>query len=50
MFSVTSGSTEDKERAKKGLAGVLDGADKERRRRILEATKTGLVSMWVLSR
>ncbi|KAF8914491.1 armadillo-type protein [Mucidula mucida] len=46
MFSVTSGSTEDKERAKKGLAGVLDGADKERRRRIMEATKTGLISIF----
>ncbi|KAF9043743.1 ARM repeat-containing protein [Hymenopellis radicata] len=46
MFSVTSGSTEDKERAKKGLAGVLEGADKERRRRIIEATKTGLISIF----
>ncbi|KAG7440558.1 ARM repeat-containing protein [Guyanagaster necrorhizus] len=46
LFSITSGSTEDKERAKKGLSGVLQGGDTERRKRILTATKTGLMSIF----
>lgn len=46
MFSVTSGSEEDKERAKKGLAGILDGTDNERKRRILGAVKDNLNSMY----
>lgn len=47
LFSVTSGSEKDKERAKRGLSGVLEGADKEQRRRILLAMKDGLMSMCV---
>lgn len=47
LFSLTSGSEEDKERAKKGLSGVLEGADNERRRRILGAVKDNLVTMYV---
>lgn len=35
LFMVTQGSEEDKGCAKKGLSGVLKGADTERRRRIL---------------
>lgn len=45
LFSMTSGSAEDKERAKRGLIGVLEGADSERRRRVLGAIKDGLVTM-----
>ncbi|KAG5644467.1 hypothetical protein DXG03_008368 [Asterophora parasitica] len=42
LFSVTGGSDEEKERAKKGLRGVLEGADIERRRRVLVALKDNL--------
>lgn len=35
----------DKETAKRGLSGVLDGADKERRKRILATLKDALLSM-----
>jgi len=45
LFSLTSGSDEEKERAKKGLSGVLEGADPERRRRILAAVKDNLITM-----
>lgn len=45
LFGVTAGSEEDKERAKKGLSGVLEGADPERKRRILGAVKDNLTSM-----
>ncbi|KAH9475808.1 Pumilio homology domain family member 6 [Psilocybe cubensis] len=46
LFSLTSGSEEDKERAKKGLSGVLEGADNERRRRILGAVKDNLATIF----
>ncbi|KAF8154852.1 armadillo-type protein [Crassisporium funariophilum] len=46
MFSVTSGSEEDKGRAKKGLSGVLEGADDERRRRILGSVKDSLTTIF----
>jgi len=45
LFSLTSGSDEEKERAKKGLSGVLEGADPERRRRTLAAVKDNLITM-----
>ena len=45
LFTVTYGSEEDKERAKKGLAGVLEGADTERRRRILGSVRDNLITM-----
>jgi len=45
LFSVTNGSEEDKERSKKGLSGVLEGADNERKKRILGAVKDNLVTM-----
>ncbi|KAJ7856725.1 armadillo-type protein [Mycena olivaceomarginata] len=35
LFTVTRGSEEDKERSRKGLSGVLEGADAERRKRVL---------------
>ncbi|KAK7052431.1 PUM-HD domain-containing protein [Favolaschia claudopus] len=46
LFTVTSGSEEDKERARKGLSGVLEGADPERRKRVLSSMKTALVSIF----
>ncbi|KAG5635330.1 hypothetical protein H0H81_011704 [Sphagnurus paluster] len=46
LFSVTNGSDEEKERAKKGLRGVLEGADAERRRRVLSALKDNLVTIF----
>ena len=47
MFSLTSGSEEDKERAKKGLNGILEGSDVERKRRILGSVKDNLITMCV---
>ncbi|KAF9463742.1 armadillo-type protein [Collybia nuda] len=46
LFSFTSGSAEDKEKAKKGLSGVLAGVDNERRKRVLGALKTNLVTIF----
>ncbi|KAG6816173.1 hypothetical protein H0H87_008097 [Tephrocybe sp. NHM501043] len=46
LFSMTGGSEEEKERAKKGLRGVLEGADIERRRRILASLKENLVTIF----
>lgn len=48
LFSVTTGSEQDKERARKGLKGVLEGVDLERRKRVLAALKENLVTMCVL--
>lgn len=48
LFTVTEGSETDKERAKKGLRGVLEGTDPERRRRIMNAVKDNLMSMYVI--
>lgn len=45
LFTLTSGSDEEKEQSKKGLKGLLDGVDKERRRRTLTAVKENLTSM-----
>ena len=45
LFSVTQASDLDKERAKKGLIGVLEDADTERRRRILGSLKDNLITM-----
>ncbi|KJA17660.1 hypothetical protein HYPSUDRAFT_191994 [Hypholoma sublateritium FD-334 SS-4] len=46
MFSLTSGSEEDKERAKKGLSGILEGSDIERKRRILGSVKDNLITIF----
>lgn len=43
--SVTAGSAEEKERAKKGLKGVLEGLEGERRKRVLTAVKENLMTM-----
>jgi pumilio homology domain family member 6 len=45
LFSVTTGSDEDKDRVKRGLIGVLDGLEGERRRRVMGAVKENLVMM-----
>ena len=45
LVSITVGSEEEKERSKKGLKGLLEGVDKERRRRLMNALKENLVSM-----
>lgn len=46
LFTVTLGSDEERERSKKGLRGVLEGADKERRRRVLNAVKENLTTVF----
>ncbi len=45
LGSITAGSEEEKERSKKGLKGLLEGADKERQRRLMTALKDNLVTM-----
>ena len=45
LFSVTTGSDEDKERAKRGLRGVLEGLEGERRQRVMNAVRENLVAM-----
>jgi pumilio homology domain family member 6 len=45
LFSVTTGSDADKERAKRGLQGVLEGVDGERRRRVMAAIKESLITV-----
>jgi pumilio family protein 6 len=47
LVSVTAGTLEDAARLRRGLAGLLDGADAERSRRILAAVKDHIVSMCV---
>jgi len=47
LFSVTQGSAEDKERAKKGLPGLLEGLTNERQQRILSAVKENLLLVCV---
>ena len=45
LFSITVGSDEEKEKSKKGLRGVLEGADKERRKRVMNSVKENLTTM-----
>lgn len=47
LFGVTQGSAEDKERAKKGLAGLLEGTKEERQKRTLGAVKENLLLVYV---
>lgn len=47
LFTVTSGSDVDRERAKRGLQGVLEGVDGERRRRVMVAVKENLMAVCV---
>jgi pumilio family protein 6 len=48
LFSMTTGSDKDKERARKGLKGVLEGVDGERRKRVLASLKSSLVTMYAV--
>ena len=45
LFSFTTGSDEDKERAKRGLRDVLSGLEGERRKRVMSAVRENLVMM-----
>ena len=45
MFTVTAGSDEEKERSKRGLKGLMEGLEGERRKRVLAALKDNLVTM-----
>ncbi|KAG6810840.1 hypothetical protein H0H92_010104 [Tricholoma furcatifolium] len=46
LFSMSGGSDQEKEQAKKGLRGVLEGVDVERRRRVLGALKDNLITIF----
>ncbi|KAG6889424.1 hypothetical protein C0995_001191 [Termitomyces sp. Mi166 len=46
LFNTSGGSDEEKEKARKGLRGVLEGTDIERRRRVLNALKENLVTIF----
>ncbi|TFK24592.1 puf family RNA-binding protein [Coprinopsis marcescibilis] len=46
LFTVTLGSEEEKEKGRKGLAGLLEGADDERKRRILSSVKENLTTIF----
>ncbi|KAK7689468.1 hypothetical protein QCA50_007260 [Cerrena zonata] len=46
LFTVTAGSDEEKEQSKKGLKGILEGVDKERRNRVLRAVSESMVSIF----
>ena len=43
--STTVGSEEDKDKAKRGLQGVLEGASPDQQTRILTATKENIMTM-----
>lgn len=45
LFSSDRGTTQDIETAKKGLRGLLDGVEGDRRRRLLAALKENLMTM-----
>ena len=47
LFTVTTGSEEDKIHAKKGLKGVLEGLEGDRCKRVLESLKENLTTMYV---
>lgn len=49
LFTVTKGSEEEREKSKKGLKGLLEGVDTERRKRILSAIKDNLTTVCVHS-
>lgn len=49
LFTTAEKSEEGRERARKGLKGVLEGVSEERRRRVLNATKENIVTMWAFS-
>ena len=45
LVSLTAGSDQEKELSKKGMKGLLEGADKERRKRVMGAVKENLEAM-----
>jgi pumilio homology domain family member 6 len=45
LFTITSGSTEEKEKARKGLSGYLEKASLDQKRRILTSLKENLTTM-----
>ncbi|KAI0327732.1 ARM repeat-containing protein [Cubamyces sp. BRFM 1775] len=46
LFTVTAGSDEEKERSKKGLRGLMEGLEGDRRKRVLAALKDNLVTIF----
>ncbi|KAI0674047.1 ARM repeat-containing protein [Trametes maxima] len=46
LFTVTAGSDEEKERSKKGLRGLLEGLEADRRKRVLAALKDNLMTIF----
>ncbi|OBZ77915.1 Pumilio y domain family member 6 [Grifola frondosa] len=46
LFTVTAGSDEEKERSKKGLPGLLENLEEDRRKRVLTALKDNLVTIF----
>jgi pumilio homology domain family member 6 len=47
LFSTSRGTEADKEKAKKGLRGFLEGVEGDRRKRVLGAVKENLTTMSV---
>ncbi|KAI0635454.1 ARM repeat-containing protein [Trametes polyzona] len=46
LFTVTAGSEEEKERSKKGLRGLMQGLEGDRRKRVLASLKDNLVTIF----
>ncbi|KAI0763930.1 ARM repeat-containing protein [Trametes elegans] len=46
LFTVTAGSDEEKERSKKGLRGLMEGLENDRRRRVMASLKDNLVTIF----
>ncbi|KAI0353312.1 ARM repeat-containing protein [Trametes cingulata] len=46
LFTVTAGSDEEKERSKKGLRGLMEGLEGDRRKRVLASLKDNLVTIF----
>ncbi|KAI0718430.1 ARM repeat-containing protein [Cerioporus squamosus] len=46
LFTVTAGSDEEKERSKRGLKGLMEGLEGDRRKRVLSALKDNLVTIY----
>ena len=47
LFTVTAGSDEEKERSKRGLRGLIEGLEGERRKRVIASLHENLVTMCV---
>ena len=45
LFTVTAGSDEEKERSKRGLKGLVEGLEGDRKKRVLSSLKDNLVTM-----